>query len=269
MKRLWMSLLAVLLMANQAFAVTQWRNGAGENSVLGTENASDIDSASYNNIVAPLDSLLSNYRQGAAISYVSASSISVGTGELVASNSDGSIRLMVANTSATTATFADIDTGAEAASTTYYVYAIVSAVSDTTFTVKLSTSSTAPSGVTYYKRLGTIYNDSSSNIEASKVTNDNNYYALKLGDWLAKTANVVYTASTDGYVVAFGTEPAVTGTYISILTDTANPPTTIRSKMHVTSAGSYISVFSPVKKGNYYKEVSTATTVTVYWIPQE
>jgi hypothetical protein len=268
-KFLLLTLILVLTTVNPCFAVTQWRNGAGDNTILGTENASDIDSVSYNNIVAPLDNLLSKYREGCAISYVSASSISVGIGQLVLSNSDGSIRLMANNTAATTVTFSDLDAGAEATSTTYYVWAVVSAVSDTTFTVKLSTSSTAPSGITYYRRLGNIYNDSSSNIQSDKIVNDNNYYALKLGDWVAKTANVAYTASTDGYALALGTDPGVTGTYISIATDTSSPPTTARSKTHVTSAGSYVSVFSPVKKGNNWKEISTAPTVTVYWIPME
>ena len=40
----------------------------------------------------------------------------------------------------------------------------MSAISDTTFTIKVSESSSLPSGVTYYLRLGYFTNDSDSNI---------------------------------------------------------------------------------------------------------
>ena len=269
MRKFLLAAMALFLMVNQAWATTQWRDGTGANSLLGSSNASDIDSGTYNNIVSPLDSLLANYRQGCAISYVSASSISVGIGEVTASNSDGSIRLFAKNTTATTCTFANIDTGSESPSVYYYVYAYMAAASDTTFTVKLSTSSTAPSGCTYYKRLGYIYNDSSSNISADKVVNDNNYYALKLGDWVAKSVNVEYTASTDGQMLG-----SVSKTANSDGSVTAQTPTgTVRQKAGAYPNGNYdyATFNSPIKKGNTYKLVSSGTVTVDYyfWIPSE
>lgn len=129
----------------------------------GTSNASDLDARIIENNTA-LDLMLSTYRSGVNLSYASASTITIGAGGIMVSNSAGTTRLMAANTSAITGTWAMIDTGAEANATTYYVYAICSAVTDTTFTVKISTNSATPSVGTYYKRLGSFYNDASGNI---------------------------------------------------------------------------------------------------------
>ena len=139
----------------------------------GDDNPNTIDDSQQENNTA-LDLMLSTYQEGLRISYSSASALSVSAGAIMLSNSAGSIRLMVANTSATTVDWDDIDTGSEAASTTYYVYAIASATTATTCTFKISTSSSAPSGITYYTRLGSFYNDASSNM--TQISNDNEYY---------------------------------------------------------------------------------------------
>lgn len=166
-------LFVLMMISSQANAAYQWREGAGINSILGTESAADIDAVSYQHIVNPLDRVLANYRRGCKIRYLSASTVTVDTGEVVVSNSAGTIRLMQQNTSATTVDITtDLDTGSEASSTTYYVYAYQDTVTTATFSVVLSTSSTAPSGKTYYRRLGSFYNNSSSAIE--RIANDDN-----------------------------------------------------------------------------------------------
>jgi len=64
-----------------------------------------------------------------------------------------------------------------------------------------------------------------------------------------------YLAPTDGFVLAYGNAGNTIG-----LTDSSNPPTTIR----VFSASStYSSITLPVRKGDYWK-VSNATTI--YWL---
>ena len=65
--------------------------------------------------------------------------------------------------------WADIDTGAENNSTKYYVYGICDADADT-FTFVISTDSSTPTGVTYWSRLGTFFNNSASDI--AQITND-------------------------------------------------------------------------------------------------
>ena len=158
----------------------------------GTASAADIDALiiANNNSV---DRLFSNYRSGCKLIYASASTVTVGTGSIVCNNSAGTIRRLRANTSTVTMAWSDIDTGSEAASTTYYVYA----VGDTdaaTFTVKLSTNTTSPTGITYYKRLGSFYNNASSNIIT--ITNDDIPQLRTYdSDWFAVGLNTTYTKS--------------------------------------------------------------------------
>ena len=171
MKKLFVLFLTILLTSN-AWATDGWQ----KSEPAGTRTVSDIDAyVAQNN--AAIDLMLQNYRT-ARLSYTSAASLTVSAGGVMVSNSDGSIRLMLYNTAATTVTWANLDTGAEAASTTYYVYAVASAVTDTTFTIKISTNAAAPSGVTYYKKIGSFYNSSDSNIYIGTVTDDLYYMAI-------------------------------------------------------------------------------------------
>lgn len=261
---LFVSLLVFGLSFN-AYATTQWRNGTGENSILGTENVSDIDSVSYNNIIKPLDSVLADFRQNAQIVYASASTLTVNAGSLLCSNSDGSIRLMARNTSTTAVAWTNIDTGAEATATTYYVYAVMSAASDTTFTCKISTSSTAPAGSTYYRRLGSFYNDASGNI--TLINNDDDL--TEFGDWVSKSVNTTYQALTDGYLFV-GTPSTSTTAYNDIYIDTFTPPTTLRMRSRNdagTSSSQSIPCSIVVKKGDYY--LVTGNAITIWFIPKQ
>ena len=172
-KKLFILLLLIGLLASPVFAADQWTKG----DPLGSDNASDIDTIIQANNEA-LDRVLSNHRQGADLSYTSTTTISVAAGEIVCSNSTGTIRKWRTNTSATSVTFSNIDTGAEEASTTYYVYAVAD-TDATTFTIKISKSATSPTGGTYYEKLGSFYNDSGSDIVEASVY-ANNY--VKMGD---------------------------------------------------------------------------------------
>lgn len=196
-------LLVLLLMSTPAWAVVQWRNGSGANTLLGSSNAADIDTNTYNNIVSPLDSLLANYREGFSVNYSSASQLSVSSGSITVSNSDGSVRLMLKNSNSTTVSFTDIDTGVEASGTTYYIYAIAASASSTSATFKVSASSTSPSGITYYKRLGYFTNNSSSDIDASSITNDNSYNGVEKNNntvYLKNNTNLGGFTISNGYI---------------------------------------------------------------------
>lgn len=128
----------------------------------GARAGADIDAYIAVNNEA-LDRLLSNY-QTCNVKYASVATLTVSIGEAVCSNSDGSLRKFRANTSATTVAWTDIDVSSEGSSTTYYVFAVAD-TDATTFTVKVSTSSTTPSGCSYYKKLGSFYNNSDGDIE--------------------------------------------------------------------------------------------------------
>jgi hypothetical protein len=207
MKKLLLTIGILLAFCTNSFAATGWL----KTKPAGTSNASDIDTYVGENNAA-LDLMLSKYRQGCLLSYASTSTLTVGSGGVMVSNSDASVRLMLANTSATTVSWTDIDTGAEAVSTTYYIYAIASATTDTTFTCKISTSSSAPNGVTYYVRLGSFYNDASGNI--TNIVNDN--FPVKSYDsgWFAVSNASSYTKTHN-----LGTTKVLATVYISDTSD--------------------------------------------------
>lgn len=204
--------LALLLMTQPAWATTQWRNGTGANTLLGTSNASDIDTNTYNNMVKPLDNLLANYHQSMSLHYDSASQITASLGSVTVSNSDGSIRLMLYNSTNTTVTWADIDTGAEASGTTYYVYAIAASASATAATFKISANSTSPSGITYWKKIGSFYNDGSSNIDRSQIfsepygtaTNDASGAKMVTAIYDYASSSSSFTNKTGALKIAYG-----------------------------------------------------------------
>ena len=151
--------LMVILCQHQSFCYAEWSKA----QPAGSTNASDIDYwvATVNNTA--IDLLAKPYRVNATLMYSSVSTFTVLPGTIAIPNSDGSDVNWRTNTSSVTGTWADIDTGAENDTTQYYVYAVADADA-TTFTVKISTSSTTPTGVTNYRRIGYFYNDASSNI---------------------------------------------------------------------------------------------------------
>jgi len=260
MKRI--TVLLAMLICFNAWGADEW----DKSDPAGSESPSDLDSLiTTNNEV--IDRLLKNYQEGAKISYASASTLTVATGEVVCSNSTGALRKFRSNTSAVTVIWGMIDTGAEASSTTYYLYAVADADA-TTFTVEISLSSSAPTGATYYARLGSFYNNSDSDIlNDETIVNDNNVYALQLGDWLSRSASTTYEATTDGFVVVY--QGAAGANEVVIYTDSDNPPTTKRSSDSTQSGD--VSAFSPVKKGDYWKITTSggAATSRYYWIPNE
>jgi len=157
MKKLVLILITIMISAN-AFAVDEWTKG----QLAGTTNASDIDAYNQANNNAQ-DRLLIGYKKGFGLNYATASSITILPGEIAIPNSGESIVRYRRSTSNITLNWSDIDTGAEANSTQYYIY--LTADTDATTPVeKISASSSAPSSTTYYIKIGEFYNDSSGNI---------------------------------------------------------------------------------------------------------
>ena len=79
------------------------------------------------------------------------------------------------------------------------------------------------------------------------------------GAWASKSNNTSYLAESDGFVVAMTNDSAA---QLSIYTDSANPPTTLR----VSERRDYATTncICPVKKGDYWK---TTGASTVFWLP--
>lgn len=158
-------LLSMVLICHTAYAADQW----DKTKPAGSQQAADIDSIIQVNNSA-VDRMLANYRAGAyGYSTGSANGFSVSAGDLAISNASGSVRRYRSNPSATSVTWSNMDTGGgDANSTTYYYYAVADTDADT-WTVMISASSTAPTGATYYRKLGAFYNNSAGSIEIGGI----------------------------------------------------------------------------------------------------
>jgi len=213
MKKLFLALCLILAVGiTPCYSANEWRNVDTDFQDGDVTYFNDIDTDLSDHVIEPLSRLLAGYRKEAKITYNSAAAFYVEAGEVACSNSGGTLIKMRRTTSTTTVTWADIDTGSEAASTTYYVYAVADADA-TTFTVKISLSATAPDSVTYYAKLGSFYNNSSSNIE--QFANDDTEIAISTGT-VANGGTITlpsgYAESQCDWVVTNGTPTGSAGT---------------------------------------------------------
>ena len=148
----------LLLLTTPLYAADQWT----KTNPAGSDLLSTIDTTVESNNEAT-DRLLYDFRRNMTVIPDTANQINVLAGSIAMPNGAGSIVKWRRTTSTTLVTWADIDTGSEAITTQYYVYA----TGDTDITgcvYKISSSSTSPSGSTYYRKIGYFYNDSSGNI---------------------------------------------------------------------------------------------------------
>lgn len=172
-------LIMMLLISSTGWTANEWRNTLGSGFIDGdVVYFNDIDTEFNDHILEPLDRLLINSRFGMKLTYSSGSTLVVGTGSIVCTNAGGTINKIRRNTSTTNVTFSDIDTGSEAPSTQYYLYSNCDADA-TTATFKISTSASAPSGLTYYRKMGSFYNNVSSDME--QITNDDDSVSIVTG----------------------------------------------------------------------------------------
>ena len=229
MKKIFGILFVLMLISTQVFGANQWREGTGADSILGTEAGADIDAVSFQNIVDPLDRVLAKHRQGCKIKYLSASTLTVEAGEVVLSNTAGTIRLFQQNTSDTTVGWANIDGGIEGASVQYYIYAYQNAATDADFDIFISTSSTAPTGGTYYRRLGSFYNNADGDIEMiSNDDNIGNQSKQVIGSGAATTTSGVYVDMTSmSITMTTGANPCLVLFSTVILNNTVGKKTYI------------------------------------------
>lgn len=106
----------------------------------------------------------------ARVEWVSVTQLKIKAGIIWCTNASGSIRVPRKLTGDLTLSFADLDTGAEAASTKYYVIAVADAA-NTTITGKFSLSKTAPTGITTFAVLASFVNNAASDIDKWSVKN--------------------------------------------------------------------------------------------------
>lgn len=100
------------------------------------------------------------------VTKASNSTLSVSAGTVFIKNSGQSNRLMRRNTNAVTVTASNLDTGSMANNTFYYLFAVADTAA-TTFTVKFSTSSSSPTGLTNFELIGWFYNQSGGALDVT------------------------------------------------------------------------------------------------------
>lgn len=261
--RIILALLFMVLSSSQSWAVTQWAKGK---PASGDNLTAYPTAAQANNSI--LDTLISNYRRGYNLSYSSGSTLTASAGEIVVSNSGGTVRIFLSNSVSSNITFSNIDTGAEASNTTYYVYCGTSTATDASCTFYISASSSSPTGVTYYARLGSFTNDGSSNI--SGIVNDNQASGY-VGAPSSKSFTTIYQALTDGDVQGFTGLQQHNGSF-SGYTDSSSSPTTVvqygAATFFAGSPGNAFPIHFKVRKGDYYKVTeSDGVGGTLYFVP--
>lgn len=231
--------------------VAQWRGGVGTKELDGTQAANLIGFNTYNHITQPLDNLLFNYCNQYLV-YNSSALINVSAGSVVVSNSQGTIRLFLQNTSASVLSTTNLDTGSSfSASTTYYIYAIAATNSSTAATYLISASNTAPSGGVYYFQIGSFTTDANSNIAALI----NNYGSTSyVGAITSKSANVIYQALTDLWAGCYITANVQNVSYSLYTGSISGSMTTVQSCGNNNQSLNFqCSIGWPIKKGDYYE----------------
>jgi len=87
------------------------------------------------------------------------------------------------------------------------------------------------------------------------------------GDWVSKSANTVYQATTDGFAVIDAYTP---GNWdgVKVYTDASNPPTTLRGRVTGDGLDLHGTITMPVRKNDYWKVTLVGGgAATGYWLP--
>lgn len=208
--------------------INDWMQGDGTDALSGTTAAYLIDDNIKNYIQDPINVLLSNYQQGCGFRIASNTTVAIDAGEVVCSNSAETARRFRKNSASVTLDISvsgvgGLDTGSVAANTVYYVY-VTADTSNTAFSGILSTSSTSPSGVTYFKKIGYVKTNASSNITTkgsyfSSGAIAQTVYNEVIGD---KTYTIVTNIPDDNTKPQSGEGIEMTDFATSIIPTTAN-----------------------------------------------
>lgn len=268
-KRLLLGLI-ILLMTSYAYASDQWTVGTPSSSA----NVSDYPAQALTNN-GVIDRLLSYYRAKQALLYKNASTVTVSAGEISCTNSSTGVHVWRQNASGTDVTFSDLDTGSEASSTTYYVYANCDANAATN-TYKISINPTTPTGVTSYRLVGSFYNDASNNITPGSIAttayapvpSDSNGLPRISSVYDFGSSSSSYTIKDGGMKIAFGqiSVGSQSSATISNLPFTSAASYVVFCQNNQSfDAGSYGSVVTNSSGSSAVVGNSVAATRTINW----
>jgi hypothetical protein len=250
MKKL-ISLLLMIGMATSSYAVdiTDFMRGDSSDVIKGTSGVSDVDTELAAYLTDPLERLIPGSIYGCTLTWATNATVTIGVGSVVCSNAAGTIHRIRKNTSTVTITLPasgasgdSLDTGNAAISTFYHVFAIADADA-TTFTAKCSASASAPTGATYYRYLGSFYNNASDNIAM--------FYWFGNGNFIRISLDTIVSITTTPSAGAWAGE------------------TTCSAGIPVTSTLGIFNVNCTASAGGYYNQValapfgSTSTTIAM------
>jgi len=148
-------------------AINDWMQGDGTDALQGTDDSYLIDDNVTAYLQNPLDLLLKDYQVGCGFDIASVTTCVIYPGQIVASNAGGTARRFRENTTNITIDITNAGAGGLdsnstlAADTVYYVF-ITADTSDTAFNGIFT--ETTPSDVTYYRRVGYVKTNGSSEI---------------------------------------------------------------------------------------------------------
>ena len=263
-KTIFLILSILLLNINLSYATVGWNKILPQTS----ENPQAIspDVQENNNAI---DLMLQNYRDGyLTVTLTSTSAITIGAGGVMLSNSGGSTRLMVANTSTTTMSSTNIDTGSISPSSTYYIYAYTSSTTATTFSVIYSASATSPTGITYYKRLGSFTTDSSSNfVGVNSDVSPPGPFSTQNIVTASRAQGTVYQNLTGKTMMVNVSIYLNNGITVSANTDSSSSPsTTVAQANNNTGTNGLIQSFTFMVLSNNYYEIPTFSGSIQRWV---
>lgn len=250
----------VMAWSCQGYCVSQWNKALPSSG----DNLTAWPAAVVNQW-GILDTLVSNYRRGERVLYKNSTTLTVGSGEVTVSNSGGSLRVFLQDSSNTDITTANLDSGASfSAGTQYYVYAATSSATAASSTYYISASSSAPTGPTYYAQLGSFTTDGSGNIVSQKVYStvngpvnaDSSGQPPLQAIYNYGSSSSAYTLKTGGLLVAYGSVSVGASSSASI------------SNLPFTSSGTYscsaTEAGSSVANENSGCTVGSGTSLTIY-----
>lgn len=94
--------------------------------------------------------------------------------------------------------------------------------------------------------------------------------AIGFGSWAGATADgSAHQVTADGFLVGYMTSTSAGTQTVSVLSDSSNPPTTVRQVVSVNNTNNANAAFMiPVKKNDYYKITTLGSvTTTAFFIP--
>ena len=259
-------LITILLLISPILVINSWATVGWNKSIPATsENPQAISPDVIENNTA-LDLMLQDYRSGhVSLTLVSTSEIDIGPGGVMLQNAGGSVRLMVANSSLTAMAPANIDTGSISPSSTYYIYAYASSTTATTFSVIYSASSTAPTGITYYARLGSFTTNGSSNFFSvqSDVLTGAIGSILNYGSSSSTSSAVAQT----NLKIAYGTVTVGTNSTVTITNLPFTSASTYSISVNESNTGVSQPIYSAIVSGSSFTitNVNVTYSMNISW----